>query len=255
MTAAVRTIEERGGAWLRLVLEAAPGNLISMDMVRALAASLAAAGARRKWVTLEGSGDDFSFGAMVQEHLPGPMEHVLPATHALVRQLLGLPVPTAALVHGRCLGGGFELVLACDLVIASQDATLGLPEITLGAFPPAGAALLPLRIGASRSAVAVMTGVVQSAASWHAAGLIHAVTTRAELIEAAGEWFDTHLAPRSTVALAAAAEASRLALRSQAVPAIAAAERLYLERVLPTRDASEGVRAFLEKRTPEWTDQ
>ncbi len=256
MTAGVRTVEERGGAWLRLVLDRPRGNLLSRDMVRALSAARAAAPAPgRNWVTIEGSGGDFSFGAMIQEHLPGPMQQVLPETHALLRQLLGLGVPTAALVEGRCLGGGFELALACDIILASDGSSFGLPEIGVGAFPPAGAALLPLRVGASRAALAVLTGAARDAAEWRDAGLVAVLAPRGRLIDAAGEWFDEHLAPRSAVALTAAAHASRLTLRAAAVPAIAGAERLDLERVLPAHDATEGVRAFVEKRAPQWKDR
>jgi cyclohexa-1,5-dienecarbonyl-CoA hydratase len=251
----VRTIEERGGAWLRVVLDAPPGNLLSLEMVRSITAVLEASGAARKWITFEGAGDHFSYGAMIQEHVPGAMEQVLPETHALFRRILALPAATAALVRGACLGGGFELALTCDTIAASDDATLGLPEITLAAFPPAGAALLPLRVGASRAATAVLTGQPQSAAAWKAAGLIEEIAPRGGLDHSAGAWFDRHLAPRSSVAIAAAAQASRIPLRSIAEPAIAAAERLYLNRILPSSDAAEGVRAFLEKRAPRWKDR
>jgi cyclohexa-1,5-dienecarbonyl-CoA hydratase len=251
----VRTIEERGGAWLRLVLDRPPGNLLSLDMVRAVMAVLDAEDTARKWVTFEGAGDHFCFGAKIQEHVPGPMEQVLPETHALFRRILALSAPTAALVHGVCLGGGFELALTCDVIIAAEDSTLGLPEINLGAFPPAGAALLALRVGASRSTSAVLTGQAQPAVAWKNTGLIEKLASRAGLMDAATEWFDARLQPRSAVALAAAAQACRIPLRSVAEPAIAAAEKLYLERVLRTSDAAEGVRAFLEKRAPRWKDQ
>ena len=253
MSTLVRTIEERDGRWLRIILDRAPGNLLSRQMVRALATVLGSAASRRRvWATVEGAGDDFSFGAMIQEHLPGTMEHVLPETHAMLRQLMALPCATAALVGGRCLGGGFELALACDLIIAADDAILGVPEIALGAFPPAAAALLPLRVGASQAALAILQGDGRSAAAWRDTGLVFATPPRQRLIETAGEWFDAHLGRRSAVAIGAAAQAARLTLRAAAEPAMAAAERLYLEGVLPTDDASEGVRAFVEKRAPVW---
>lgn len=256
MSLLVRPIEERGGAWLRIVLDRPPGNLLSLDMVRALAACLAeSVPPWRKWVTFEGAGDHFSYGAKIEEHVPGVMEEVLPEAHALLRQVLALTAATAALVQGRCLGGGFELALACDTIIATREASLGLPEIQLGVFPPAGSALLPLRVGASRSAAAVLTGVPRSADDWSQDGLIAVVAPRGGLHAAAGQWFDTYLASRSTVGVVAAARASRMTLRAAAEPAIAAAEKMYLEDVLPTHDAAEGVRAFVEKRAPQWKDR
>ncbi len=256
MTPAVTTIEERGGGWLRIVLDRPRGNLLSLEMVRALSAALDGALVRgRKWVTIEGAGDNFSYGAMVQEHVPGPMEQVLPETHALYRQLLALPAATAALVSGHCLGGGFELALACDTVIAAEDASLGLPEVQLGAFPPAGAALLPLRVGASRAASTLLTGAPRTASQWREVGLIEVVAPTGTLLAAAGDWFDTHLALRSAVAVSAAAQAARLTVRAVAEPAIATAERMYLDKVLSTEDAVEGIRAFVEKRAPQWKDR
>jgi cyclohexa-1,5-dienecarbonyl-CoA hydratase len=251
----IRTIDERSGAWLRIVLDDPPGNLLSLAMVGSLTAVLDAPGPTRKWITFEGAGEHFSFGARIQEHVPGPMEQVLPATHALFRRILSLPAPTAALVHGVCFGGAFELALACDTIIAAEDARLGLPEINLAAFPPAGAALLAVRVGASRSTSAVLTGEALSASAWRATGLIEELTPPGQLIGVAGAWFDARLQPRSALALAAAAHAARIPVRSIAEPAIDAAEKLYLERVLHSGDAAEGVRAFLEKRAPRWSDR
>jgi len=253
MSEPVRIVEERDGSWLRIILDSQPGNLLSLLTVAALREALAEyAAVQRKWITFEGAGDHFSYGAQIQEHAPGVMEHVLAETHAMFRQVLALPCPTAALVRGRCLGGAFELALACDAIIATQDATLGLPEIGLAAFPPFAAALLPLRIGASRATEAIIVGASRSAADWKDMGAVIAIAPSRDVLQAAAEWFDAHIAPRSTVALSAAAQASRLTVRAAAEPAIDAAERLYLERVLPSRDALEGVNAFLEKRPPRW---
>jgi cyclohexa-1,5-dienecarbonyl-CoA hydratase len=256
MNGPLRTIEERNGAWLRIVLDAPPGNLLSLELVRALSVVfVTAAPPGRKWVTIEGAGDDFSFGARIQEHLPGEKQTVLPETHALLRQCLALPCPTAALVHGRCLGGAFELALACDVILAADDAMLGLPEIGLGAFPPAGAVLLPLRVGASRAAAAILEGDARPAAQWRDDGVVRDVASSGTLIDAAGRWFDVHLAPRSATALGAAAVASRLVVSAAAGPLFASAEQIYFDRVLTTDDAAEGVRAFVEKRAPRWRDR
>ncbi len=205
-----------------------------------------------KWLTLEGSGGEFSYGARIQEHTPELMATVLPETHRVIRRLLSFPACTAALVEGRCLGGGFELALGCDDIIATEAATFGLPEIRLAAFPPAAAALLPLRVGASRATRSIVTGQTQGARYWHDAGLLSMVASQASLLEAAASWFDAHLAPHSVIALSHAVMAARLTLRAQAEPALEQAERDYLDGLLKTEDAVEGVRAWLEKRSPTW---
>jgi cyclohexa-1,5-dienecarbonyl-CoA hydratase len=207
-----------------------------------------------KLIAIEGQGSDFSFGASIAEHLPEPIATVLPEAHALLREILRAPAATAAIVRGRCLGGGFELALACDFIFAATDAVLGLPEIALGAFPPAGAALRPLRVGASRAAEAVLTGAPLTAAAWRSRGLIALTATPSDLDAEVDRWFDAYLAPRSAVAIRHAADAARRTLRTLAESAIAESERVYLDDLIRTHDAVEGVKAFLEKRPPKWTD-
>lgn len=250
----VRVVEERSGAWVRLILDEPRANLLSYAMVSSLsdAVDLAQASGTLKWLTFEGAGSHFSYGAKIQEHVPEMMQVVLPAAHALIRRVLSCRVPTAALVSGRCLGSGFELALACDEIIATPHATLGLPEISLAAFPPAGAALLPLRVGSSRATRAILTGESLSAVQWHDAGLVTVAELDQTLQSAAEDWFDRHLQRGSAVALSHAAAASRLTLCAAALPALEAAERLYLDRLLATPDAREGVQAWMEKRAPVW---
>lgn len=254
MSAPLRTVADAGGAWLRLVFDAPPGHLLSLQMVRALTGAVAEARARPglRWLTVEGSGGEFSYGASIPEHLPEPMREVLPATHGLVRDLLAFPAPTAALVDGRCLGGGFELALCCDDIIATSTASFGLPEIRLAAFPPVAAALLPVRAGASRASRAIVTGDTQPAAYWHDAGLVSVVPQSMALVDGARGWFERHLARHSAVALSHAALAARAVWRPAVERAIAEGEARYLDELLQTRDAVEGIDAWMEKRPPIW---
>ena len=257
MSARIDTVTMRDGAWRRLVLNGGRGNLLSLEMARALGAAIHSLEADRgiKWLTIEGGGEDFSYGARIQEHVPSLMSTVLPETHGVFKRLLSFPAPTAALVDGRCLGGGFELALACDDIIATESSTFGLPEIKLAAFPPAAAALLPLRVGASRATRAIVTGQLQQASYWHEAGLLSMVGAQASLLDAATTWFDQHLAPHSAVALSHAVAAARSTLRAQAEPALDAGERRYLDSLLNTHDAQEGVKAWMEKRLPAWRNE
>ena len=257
MSAVIETVSMRGGAWRRVILGGGRGNLLSLDLIRALGAELHALESERgiKWLTIEGSEGQFCYGARIQEHTPDMMRTVLPETHRIIKQLLAFPSPTAALVEGRCLGGGFEVAIACDDIIALDTATFGLPEIRLAAFPPAAAALLPLRVGASRATRAIVSGQAQDARYWHDAGLLSMVAPQAGLLDAATAWFDAHLAPHSAIALSHAVAASRVTLRAQAEPALDRAERDYLSGLLATEDAVEGVNAWLEKRPPNWKDR
>src|SRR4029077_16041014 len=122
------------------------------------------------------AGADFSFGASIPEHAPGEIGRVLPEAHALVYALLDLPIVTAALVRGRCLGGGFEIALACDFIFAEESAVFGLPEVALGVFPPAACVLLPARVGAARATASILTGAAMTAAEWRQAGLVALVS-------------------------------------------------------------------------------
>ena len=254
MSARVETVSTRDGAWRRIILDAPNGNLLSLDLVRQLGQAVHALESAPgiKWLTIEGAGGEFSYGASIQEHTPELMPKVLPETHRVFKRLLAFPAPTAALVEGRCLGGGFELALSCDDIIATDTTTFGLPEIRLAAFPPAAAALLPLRVGASRATRAIVTGQTQTASYWHDAGLLSLVSDQVSLLDAAAMWFDAHLSPHSAVALSHAAAAARLTLRGPAEAALDAAERDYLGGLLKTADAIEGTRAWLEKRPPRW---
>jgi cyclohexa-1,5-dienecarbonyl-CoA hydratase len=244
----------KNGTWLRLVFQHPKGNLVTEAVAAGLRQVLA--GLREhpalRLVTLEGAGDHFSYGASVDEHLPGAIERVLPQIDGLVLDLLAVPAPTAAIVRGRCLGGGFELALSCDFIFAADDAVLGLPEIKLGVFPPAGAVLLPLRAGYARAAEAILTGEPRPAGAWRDAGLVVRLAPVAELLRQVEEWFDRELAPKSATALAHAVWATRRASRQVVERVLPELERHYLEQVMRTPDAVEGLRAFLEKRNPVW---
>jgi cyclohexa-1,5-dienecarbonyl-CoA hydratase len=257
MTVAVKTETSRGGAWLRVILDAGTGNILTADIVSRLQAAFASSFdlPHVRLISLESAAGDFSFGSSIQEHAPEVVARVLPAFHRFLLYLFTLPAPTAAIVRGRCLGGGFEMALACDLIFAGETASFGLPEIALGVFPPAAAVLLPLRIGAFRATSAVLTGEPRSARAWASAGLIELLAPDDQLEQRVTQWFETHLGGKSAIALQYAAWAARLVVRDRAERLLAESERLYLDELMRTGDAAEGVAAFLEKRPPSWRDE
>ena len=238
---------------LRIVLDAPRGNAITDAMVGEIRRALSGVD-RARLVTIEGAGGDFSFGSSLDEHTPERMPDILPRFHALILELLRVPAVTAAIVAGRCFGGGFEIALACDVVFAADDAVMGLPEIGVGAFPPVGSILLPLKAGAGRASASILTGTPRAASEWHTAGVVERVVPRAGLAAAVDEWYWATIAKHSAAALRRAVYASRLVVLRTVDALLPHVERLYLDDLLKTADAAEGVAAFLEKRAPRWTD-
>ena len=256
MTAPVAIAFNDAGTRAALTLFHAKGNIITAAMVEALASALddVARNPHVKLVTISGAGADFSFGASIPEHTPDRIATVLPAMHSLIEQLLDMPAPTAAVVRGRCLGGGFELALACDLIFAAEGAEFGLPEIALGVFPPAAAALLAGRVGGARATRAILTGESRGADEWQRAGLLELLAPARDLETAVDRWFEIHFAPRSAAALRHAAAAARHGLLAHVRATLPALERLYLNDLMRKHDAAEGIAAFLAKRPPRWSD-
>jgi cyclohexa-1,5-dienecarbonyl-CoA hydratase len=233
------------------------GNIITAEMIGALGQALEtlAQNPHLKLVTFEGAGADFSFGASIPEHAPGEIDRVLPQAHALIHALMDLPAVTAAVVRGRCLGGGFEIALACDFIFAERSAVFGLPEIALGVFPPAASALLPPRIGTARATRAILTGkTISSADAWQS-GLLELVAEDGTVGAAVDRWFDAYLRKKSAAALRHAAAAARLSLRQHVTAILPELEGLYLNDLMRTEDAAEGIAAFLGKREPRWIDR
>lgn len=176
-TTGLRVEHGADGRRLRLILDGPRGHVITDLLVGVMreALSCVAREPRIRLVTLEAEPPDFSFGSSIEEHAPDRIGAVLPRFHDLVRAWLDVPAVTIALVHGRCLGGGFELALCCDLIFSTPGAQYGLPEIALGVFPPAAAVLLPARVGAARATSAIVAGEVRAAEHWAEAGLLEAI--------------------------------------------------------------------------------
>ncbi|MCH2279149.1 MAG: enoyl-CoA hydratase/isomerase family protein [Vicinamibacterales bacterium] len=247
---------DRADTRARIMLDSPKGNVLTTTFAEAIRVKLAMLDELRslRLLTVEAAGQDFSFGASIQEHAPGRVERMLPEMDGVILDLLDVPVPTAAVVKGRCLGAGFELALACDFIFAADDAVLGVPEVALAAFPPAAAALLPVRLGYARSTDAILTGEARPAAEWHAAGLVTRVVASNRLEAEVDAWFDRYLSDRSASGLRHAVAACRLGLRKHVAQVLPDLERLYLNELMRTADVAEAVSAFLAKRPPAWTD-
>jgi cyclohexa-1,5-dienecarbonyl-CoA hydratase len=246
---------EKDGALLRLRLSRPKANIVDAAMIAALrsALDLHLSGTRLRAVLLEAEGPHFSFGASVEEHLPGSCAAMLRDLHALVLQLVGSPVPVLVAVRGQCLGGGLELAASGHLIFAAPGATLGQPEIKLAVFAPAASCLLPERIGPSRAADLLFSGRGIGAEEALRIGLVDALAD--DPSQAALAYFEEHLAKRSAGSLRFAVRAARFDFVARVRRKLAEVERLYLEELMATRDAVEGLTAFIAKRPPVWEDR
>jgi cyclohexa-1,5-dienecarbonyl-CoA hydratase len=243
---------EFDGALLRLRLARPKANIVDAEMIAALDGALVAYRAQTGLcgVLLDAEGPHFSFGASVEEHLPESCAAMLASLHGLILQMVEFPVPVLVAVRGQCLGGGLEVALAGGPIFAAPDAQLGQPEMLLGVFAPAASVLLPYRVNQPAAEDLLFSGRSISGADAHAIGLVHAVADDPEL--AARAYFERHLLGKSAAALACAVAAARGPVIAEVRRRLAEVERLYLDRLMHTRDANEGLVAFLGKRKPRW---
>lgn len=250
----VRHDVSNDGAVHTITLDAPPGNVIDMAMCRELDPAIAAAADDRagKVLVLRAAGNNFSFGASVEEHLPDVAPTMLAGLGAVIRALVHFPYPTVVGVQGSCLGGGLELVLACGIVIAEESAKLACPEIQLGVMPPAATALLGAQ-GRSRLAEDILlTGRTLRTGEAERVGLVNVIAPDGELDETITGYVERHFVPRSASALRIATAAIRDSYAADVDARLAEAERIYVEEVLATHDGVEGIQAFLDKRSPVW---
>lgn len=243
---------EADGGLLRLRLNRPKANIVDAAMIAALDRSLAAHRSRStlRGVLLDAEGPNFSFGASVEEHLPAQCAQMLASLHALIVAMLEFPAPILVAVRGQCLGGGLEVALAGGPIFAGADAQFGQPEMKLGVFAPAASVLLSYRVNQPTAEDLLFSGRSLGAQEALAAGLVQTVAD--DPAGAALAYFNQHLAGKSAAALACALAAARGALLRDVRQRLAEVEQLYLERLMATRDANEGLAAFLARRPPQW---
>jgi cyclohexa-1,5-dienecarbonyl-CoA hydratase len=193
----------------------------------------------------------FSAGVAVQDHTPDKVAAMLETLHGAIRRLRDLDAITVAAVQGHCLGGGMELALACDLLIAEDGARFGQPEIELGCFAPVAAALLPSRLGAGRTLDLLLTGRSLNTEEAERLGLVTRRVPEGRL-EATIAALVAGITARSAPVTRLTKKAVRAGRDLPFDEALAETERIYKEELLPLEDLEEGAAAFLEKRRPVW---
>jgi len=243
---------ESDGALLRLRLARPKANLVDAEMIAALDGAFLAyrSQTQLRGVLLDAEGPHFSFGASVEEHLPARCAAMLASLHALILTMLEFPVPILVAVRGQCLGGGLEVALAGGSIFAASDAQFGQPEMKLGVFAPAASVLLPYRVNQPAAEDLLFSGRSIGSDEALRMGLVQAVFDDPEI--AAQAYFEKHLADKSATSLACGLAAARGGMLRDVRHRLAEVEKIYLDRLMLTRDANEGLVAFLAKRKPHW---
>ncbi len=240
---------------VRVTLSAPKGNVLDAAMMSELQSAFEEFKVHQelKLILFTGSGDHFSFGASVAEHTREKAPAMLAQFHGLFYSLIELSIPTAAVVSGQCLGGGLELALVCNFLFVDQTARLGQPEISLGVFPPPASLILPMRIGQTKADDLLLTGRSVTGQEAVALGLATQLfESRAAMAEGIESWLSTHIMPKSASSLRFAVRAARHSFNENLRERLKKLEQIYLDNLMATHDANEGIASFLERRAPAW---
>lgn len=238
----------------RITLRNPPLNVIDLPMMDELRGALADIEVRADLavMVLSGGGRGFSAGVDVAAHTPDKVEEMLLKFHTVVRALVASRKVTIAAVHGNCLGGGAELAMICDLVYTAASARWGFPEIKLACYPPVACSALAALVGQKRAAELILTGRTISGADAAEMGLANRAVVDEELAGAVDQTVE-ELLRLSPAALAVTKKAFYAWDAMHFDKGLARAEKIYLEELMKTADAQEGICAFMEKRSPKWT--
>jgi cyclohexa-1,5-dienecarbonyl-CoA hydratase len=241
----------------RVTFAQPPLNIFNIAMMREIAEALTqCSGGEIVAIVFDADKDCRAFcaGVAVEEHMEQTVYQMLDSFHSVFRLLEQLAKPTIALVDGAALGGGCELVAACDIVIASERARFGQPEIKLGVFPPVAAILLPLVIGDKRARELILTGEVVDAMEAGRLGLVNHVVPGSHLEQKLLEVL-SKLRELSGTSLEFTRKALDLGRSRTLDAALKSVEDVYLHELMKSKDAKEGIKAFMEKRKPVWRNR
>lgn len=236
-----------------LALDRPPLNVLNIRMLEELAEALEriAADAGASVLMITGRGKAFCAGVDVADHTEDRVEEMIQTLHRALTAVMGLPIPVVAALNGAALGGGLELALACDIVVARTGAKLGQPEIQLGVFPPFAAAVLPRRIGRGAAFDLCLTGRTLLAEEGLRMGLVQHVYEKDDFESSALD-YGRSLASLSAPVLRLTKRAIAEGEKSPLDDALRGAESIYLNDLMQLEDAREGLAAYLEKRPPVW---
>jgi cyclohexa-1,5-dienecarbonyl-CoA hydratase len=239
-----------------ITLNRPPVNVLNIAMMEEINAVLKGWQGKKdlKVVLFNAKGKCFSAGVDVGEHMGDMAPEMIEVFHGMFRLMDKIGIPTVASVYGSCLGGGCELAIFCDLVIASESAKFAQPEILVGVFPPIAAQIMPRIIGRKDAMDLILSGRIISAEEARAMGLVNKVVKEDELASATTDLVKPYLKLSAEV-LRKTKKAMMVGLMDDLEPSLRAIEDIYLNELMSTADAQEGLKAFLEKRKPEWKNE
>ena len=238
-----------------LTLNRAPLNVLNIEMMEEINIYFEGLMKEKtlKLLVIQAMGKAFSAGVDVGEHLGDLVYKMIEVFHKIFRLMDGLKVPSIAVVNGSALGGGCELALYCDMVIATEKAKFGQPEIQVGVFPPIAALIFPRMIGRKKALELILSGDIIGAQEALSLGLINKIVPEASLTEEVNGFIEK-FKKLSGIVLKLTKEATLAGLNDDMDKGLQAIEKIYLDRLMKTNDAIEGLKAFIDKRKPTWKD-
>jgi cyclohexa-1,5-dienecarbonyl-CoA hydratase len=239
-----------------ITLRREPLNVLNIAMMREINQALDDLARESGLVALafKADGKAFSAGVDVGEHLGDQVNEMIEVFHGMFRRMDKRGLVSVAAVNGAALGGGCELAAYCDVVLASAKAKFGQPEIQVGVFPPIANLIFPRLIGRKKALELIITGDTIGAEEAKDLGLANTVVEPDQLDETL-ETFLGKLRKLSPLVLQKTRQSFMAGLKDQADQALADIEDIYLNQLMKSKDAEEGLKAFLEKRKPEWKNK
>lgn len=245
------------GSVAHIMLDDGKGNIVDHIMMEEIQKALDSfrTNSNLKLIIFEGAGKHFSYGASVEEHQKDCATAMIKAFHSLFLSVRDISIPCAAKISGQCLGGGLELALICNFIFADKSAKLGQPEIALGVFPPPASIILPEKIGLAKAEDLLITGRIITADEASSLGLLTGIFPDRDTMNAkVDEWIKMYMLPRSASSLRFAVKAARIKFNHILTNFLPQVESLYLDKLMGTHDANEGINSFIEKRKPNWSN-
>jgi cyclohexa-1,5-dienecarbonyl-CoA hydratase len=239
-----------------IIFNRPPLNVLNIEMMHEINQALKeiASDVSIKVIVFSGEGKAFSAGVDVSEHTKDKVDEMISVFHEIFDNLNSVSVPTIAAVKGAALGGGCEVAIFCDIVFASEKAKFGQPEIKVGVFPPIAVVMFPRLMEQKKALELLLTGDIISANEAKSLGLVNQVIPVDEFDEKKKEFINKFTNLSSSV-LKLTKRSMNQAIGLDYKTAIKSVENVYLNELMNTEDAIEGLQAFLEKREPVWKNK